>query len=180
MSFLSVLNITNVALAFQRRQGQPDFKSWSEKFNPYPQEVASGFPIDPTRPSQAVASNADADGNRQKRASHSGPLAHRAAWTNSGNNLDDAPKFSIGATDLSMILSLVAARRSNLVSEDHKEKSQNHNVQQKGYGRSNNKDAVPVSSKLRVFLVLLFRLFRFSVACIAINIYRFQAPDTCF
>ncbi|KAG4186098.1 hypothetical protein ERO13_A08G021108v2 [Gossypium hirsutum] len=125
----SVLNIT---------------KSRSEKFNPHPEEVASGFPIGPSRPSQAVASNADADGNCQKRASHSGPLAHRAAWMNSGNNLDDAPKFSTAATDLSMMSSLVAARRSNLVSEDHKEKSQNHNVQQKEYGRSNNKDAVPL------------------------------------
>ncbi|KAK5810608.1 hypothetical protein PVK06_025924 [Gossypium arboreum] len=82
----SVLNIT---------------KSWSEKFNPHPEEVASGFPIGPPGPSQAVASNADADGN-------------------------------------------FAARRSNLVSEDHKEKSQNHNVQQKEYGRSNNKDAIPL------------------------------------
>ncbi|KAG8485017.1 hypothetical protein CXB51_021159 [Gossypium anomalum] len=130
--------------SMQRRQGQPDSKSQSEKFSPHPEEVASVFPIDPSRPSQAVASNADADGNRQKRASHSGPLAHRAAWMNSGNNLDDAPKFSTGATDLSMMSSLVAARRSNLVSEDHKEKSQNHNVQQKEYGRSNNKDAVPL------------------------------------
>ncbi|KAH1108768.1 hypothetical protein J1N35_012536 [Gossypium stocksii] len=134
--------------------------SWSEKFNPHPEEVASGFPIDPPRPSQAVASNGDADGNCQKRASHSGPLAHRAAWMNSGNNLDDAPKFSTATTDLSMMSSLVAARRSNLVSEDHKEKSQNHNVQQKEYGRSNNKDAVALAygskgNKLRYSSLLL-------------------------
>ncbi|KAA3471567.1 putative serine/threonine-protein kinase [Gossypium australe] len=103
-----------LVLSMQRRQGQSDSKSWSEKWE---------------------SSN---------RASHSGSLAHRAAWMNSGNNLDDAPKFSIGATDLSMMSSLVAARKSNLVSEDHKEKSQNHNVQQKEYGRSNNKEAVPL------------------------------------
>ncbi|XVF04226.1 hypothetical protein REPUB_Repub05bG0064100 [Reevesia pubescens] len=159
-----------LVLSMQKRHGQPNSKSRSEKFNPHPEEVASGFPIDPPRPSQAVESNADAQGNHHKRASHSGPLAHRAAWAKSGKNLDDAPKISTGA-DLSMVSGLVAARRSSLMSEDCRERfgsSQSeapkmiarfpgsfkeasesfiqqdpkHNAQQKEDGRSNNKDPV--------------------------------------
>ncbi|OMO55626.1 hypothetical protein CCACVL1_27133 [Corchorus capsularis] len=159
-----------LVLSMQKRQGQSNSKSRSEKFNPHPEEVASGFPIDPPRPSQAVESNADAQGNLHKRACHSGPLAHRAAWAKSGKNLDDAPKVSTGA-DLSMMSGLVAARRSGLISEDRRERSsssqseapkmiarfpgsfkeasesfiqqdQKHSVQQKEDGRSNNKDPV--------------------------------------
>ncbi|XVF78516.1 hypothetical protein PTKIN_Ptkin14bG0140400 [Pterospermum kingtungense] len=111
-----------LVLSMQKRQGQSNSKSRSEKFNPHPEEVASGFPIDPPRPSQAVESNGDAQGNHPKRASHSGPLAHRAAWAKSGKNLDDGPKMSTGA-DLSMMSGLVAARRSSLKSEDRRGKS---------------------------------------------------------
>ena len=106
----------------QKRQGQSNSKSRSEKFNPHPEEVASGFPIDPPRPSQAVEDGSmDTQGPLHKRASHSGPLVHRAAWTKAVKNLDDAPKVSIGA-DLPTMSSLVAARRS-LLSEDRREKS---------------------------------------------------------
>ncbi|KAK8503624.1 hypothetical protein V6N13_009772 [Hibiscus sabdariffa] len=95
--------------------------SRSEKFNPHPKEVASGFPIDPPRPSQVIEPNADAQGNHHKRACHSGPLAHRAAWAKSGKNLDDALKISTRA-DLSMISGSVAPR-SSLTSDDSREKS---------------------------------------------------------
>ncbi|RVW71970.1 hypothetical protein CK203_052570 [Vitis vinifera] len=106
----------------QKRQGQSNSKSRSEKFNPHPEEVASGFPIDPPRPSQAIEDGSiDTQGPLHKRASHSGPLAHRAVWAKAGKNLDDAPKVSTGA-DLSTLSSLVAARRS-LLSEDRREKS---------------------------------------------------------
>ncbi|KAE8713058.1 Cyclin-dependent kinase C-1 [Hibiscus syriacus] len=157
-----------LVLSMQKRQGQPNSKSRSEKFNPHPEEVASGFPIDPPRPSQAVESNADVQGNRHKRASHSGPLAHRASWEKYGKNLDDAQKSSTGA-DLSMMPGLVAAR-SNLISEDPRERTSSsqpeapkvfarfpgsfkeaseafqqdpkHNMQQKEDGRNNIKDPV--------------------------------------
>ena len=90
-------------------------------FNPNQEEVASGFPIDPPRPSQVVE-EASMDSHEQvhKRASHSGPLVHRASWSKTGKNMDEAPKISNGA-DLSTVSSLVAARRSTL-SEDHREK----------------------------------------------------------
>ncbi|KAL5802869.1 hypothetical protein ACOSQ4_031174 [Xanthoceras sorbifolium] len=110
-----------LVLSMQKRQSQSNSKSRSEKFNPHPEEVASGFPIDPPRPSQAVESSADPQGHYPKRASHSGPLAHRAAWAKAGKNPDDAPKISTGS-DLSTMSSLVAARRS-LLSEDRRERS---------------------------------------------------------
>lgn len=83
--------------------------------------MASGFPIDPPRSSQAAESSVDPQGHQHKKASHSGPLARRAAWTKAGRNPDDAPKISTGA-DLSTMSSIVAARRS-LLSEDRRERS---------------------------------------------------------
>ncbi|MFQ6635444.1 hypothetical protein Gotur_011487 [Gossypium turneri] len=159
----------NAELVMSMQKRQSNSKSRSEKFNPHPEEVASGFPIDPPRPSQAIESNADSQGNHPKRASHSGPLAHRAAWAKSGKNLDDAPKISTGA-DLSMMSGLVAPRTS-LASDDCTEKSgfpqskapkmiarfpgsfkessesgiqqdPKNNEQEKEDGRNNNKDPV--------------------------------------
>lgn len=112
-------SITLVCL-FQKRQGQSNSKSRSEKFNPHPEEVASGFPIDPPRPSQAVDAGIDSQGFNHKRASHSGPLAHRA-WAKATKNPEDAPKVSAGV-DLSTMSGLVAARRS-LLSEERRERS---------------------------------------------------------
>ncbi|KAK0600874.1 hypothetical protein LWI29_019066 [Acer saccharum] len=110
-----------LVLSMQKRQNHSNSKSRSEKFNPHPEEVASGFPIDPPRPSQAIESSADRQGHHPKRASHSGPLAHRAAWGKAGKNPDDAPKISTGG-DLPTMSGLVAARRS-LLSEDRRERS---------------------------------------------------------
>ncbi|XAR68331.1 Cyclin-dependent kinase [Bertholletia excelsa] len=110
-----------LASSMQKRQGHSSSKSRSEKFNPNPEEVASGFPIDPPRPSQTIEeANVDPHGHMHKRASHSGPLVHRAAWSKVGKNVDEAPKISTGA-DLATISSLTAAR--SLLSEDRREKS---------------------------------------------------------
>jgi hypothetical protein len=57
--------------------------------------------------------------HHHKRGSHSGPLAHRAAWAKAGKNLDDAAKISTGA-DLSTMSGLVEARR---MSEDRRQRS---------------------------------------------------------
>ncbi|XP_057973042.1 probable serine/threonine-protein kinase At1g54610 [Malania oleifera] len=108
-------------LSMQKRQGQSNSKSRSEMFNPHQEDVASGFPIDPPRQSQAVEElSADRHGHHHKRASHSGPLVHRAAWAKSGKNLDDVSKISSGA-DMSTMSGLVAGR--SLLSEDRREKS---------------------------------------------------------
>ncbi|KAK7272540.1 hypothetical protein RJT34_29198 [Clitoria ternatea] len=159
-----------LVLSMQKRQGQTNSQSRSEKFNPHPEEVASGFPIDPPRPSQAAEVSMDPKVHQHKRASHSGPLTHRAAWAKAGKNHDDAPKISMGG-DLSTISGLVAARRSMLsddrrersgssqadapklisrfpgsfkeASESTTEKDQKHNVHasQKEEGRGSNKDS---------------------------------------
>ncbi|KAA8526828.1 hypothetical protein F0562_008943 [Nyssa sinensis] len=111
-----------LVMSMQKRQAQSNSKSRSEKFNPHQEEIASGFPIDPPRPSQAVEEpSIDPQGHLHKRASHSGPLVHRAAWVKAGKNMDDAPKISTGV-DLSTMSGLVAARRS-LLSEERREKS---------------------------------------------------------
>lgn len=112
-----------LVLSMQKRQGQSSSKSRSEKFNPHQEEVASGFPIDPPRPSQVTEeASVDHQGHHHKRASHSGPLVHRAAWAKAGKIQDDAPKLSTGA-DFSTMSSLVAARRSLLSEERSREKS---------------------------------------------------------
>ncbi|XP_015082247.1 probable serine/threonine-protein kinase At1g54610 isoform X1 [Solanum pennellii] len=110
--------------SMQKRQGQSNPKSRSEMFNSHPEEVASGFPIDPPRPSQVVeeASN-DPHAQLHKRGSHSGPLSHRAAWAKAGKNMDDAQKLSVA--DMSAMSGLVAARRS-MFSEDRPDKSGSH------------------------------------------------------
>uniref|UniRef100_A0A5B6YXR8 Protein kinase domain-containing protein n=1 Tax=Davidia involucrata TaxID=16924 RepID=A0A5B6YXR8_DAVIN len=110
-----------LVLSMQKRQGQSNSKSRSEKFNPHQEEIASGFPIDPPRPSQAVEEPSIDPQHLHKRASHSGPLVHRAAWAKAGKNMDEAPKISTGV-DLSTMSGLVAARRS-LFSEERREKS---------------------------------------------------------
>ncbi|KAK9152771.1 hypothetical protein Sjap_000251 [Stephania japonica] len=111
-----------LVLSMQKRQAQANSKSRSEKFNPHQEEVASGFPIDPPRQSQPVEEmHKDQPGiYNHKRASHSGPLSHRAAWAKSGRNQDDAPKMSTGA-DLSTLSSLVAAR--SLLADGYRERS---------------------------------------------------------
>jgi len=111
----------------QKRQGQNYSQSRSEKFNPHPEDAGSGFPIEPPRPSQAAEANADSQANQHKRASHSGPLTHRAAWAKAGKNQDDAPKISVGG-DLSTMSGLVAARRS-MLSDDRRESSGSSQVE---------------------------------------------------
>ncbi|KAF9590025.1 hypothetical protein IFM89_030175 [Coptis chinensis] len=109
-----------LAISMQKRQSQSNSKSRSELFNPHQEEVASGFPIDPPRQSTVLEeTNRDPQGQYIKRASHSGPLVHRAAWAKAGKNHDDPPKVSTGA-DLSTLSSLVAAR--SLLSDGRREK----------------------------------------------------------
>ncbi|XP_051146548.1 probable serine/threonine-protein kinase At1g54610 isoform X2 [Andrographis paniculata] len=115
--------------SMQKRQSHSNSKSRSEMFSTHPEEVASGFPIDPPRPSQSVEeSNNDPQANVVKRASHSGPLVNRAAWVRAGNgkNTEDGPKnLGMAVADLPTVSGLVAARRS-MLSEERREKSYSH------------------------------------------------------
>ncbi|KAL3636882.1 hypothetical protein CASFOL_019181 [Castilleja foliolosa] len=110
--------------SMQKRHGQPNPKSRSEMFSSHPEEVASGFPIDPPRPSQSVDEpNNDPQGNIPKRASHSGPLVNRAAWAKAGKNAENAPPpKNLAVADLSAMSGLVAARRSMLSEEYNRDK----------------------------------------------------------
>lgn len=109
-----------LGLPFQKRQLQSNSKSRSEKFNPHPEEVASGFPIDPPRPSQAAETSINSQGPPHKRASHSGPLTSQGAWAKDGKMLDD--KISSGA-QYQVISGVVMGR--GLPSDDRKEHSVN-------------------------------------------------------
>ncbi|KAL6205736.1 hypothetical protein ACLB2K_022989 [Fragaria x ananassa] len=123
-----------LVMSMQKRKDQSNSKSRSEKFNPHPEEVASGFPIDPPRPSHAVELSIESHVHNPKRASHSGPLSHRAAWAKSMKNPDDAPKISNGA-DLSGMSGLVAARRSMLTEERRKRSNSSQMDVPKAIGR---------------------------------------------
>ncbi|KAM7498697.1 hypothetical protein LguiA_023111 [Lonicera macranthoides] len=105
-----------LVLSMQKRQVQSS--SQSEKFNPHHEEAASSFLIDPPRPS-SQASDEVSNYQLHKRASHSGPLTHRGAWSKVSKNREDAIKISTGA-DLSTMSGLVTARRS-LLSEDRRD-----------------------------------------------------------
>ncbi|KAK9048329.1 hypothetical protein SSX86_032708 [Deinandra increscens subsp. villosa] len=108
-----------LASSLQKRQGQS--YSRSEKFNPQHEDSASGFPIDPPRPSQAMEE--DQANNLHKRASHSGPLVQRAAWSKVGKKVE-----SNGA-DLSAMSGLVAARKS-MMYEDRRDRDKTGTSQQ--------------------------------------------------
>lgn len=63
----------------------------------------------------------DSQVRHPKKASHSGPLAQRAAWAKANRNPDEPPKISTG-TETFATSGLVAARRS-MLAEDCREKS---------------------------------------------------------
>ncbi|CAN6932995.1 unnamed protein product [Brassica oleracea var. botrytis] len=143
--------------SMQKRQSQANNRSRSEKFNPHPEEVASGFPIDPPRTSsQAFEPNRESQGNiivPHKRASHSGPLTRRSASAKGGkrNYQDPSQKVSsIAAADYSAMPGFVATRTSESQQEtcrgmsrlpgSFKETSEEANQEENG--RRNKQDSV--------------------------------------
>lgn len=110
-----------LALSLQKRQAQVNSKSRSEKFNPHPEEVASGFRIEPPRPAPVLEATEDSHshGPYPHRSSHSGPLVNRSQWKARKN--DDGSQNVSSVADLSALSGLVAARR-NHTSEDGSEK----------------------------------------------------------
>ncbi|GFZ05660.1 protein kinase superfamily protein [Actinidia rufa] len=103
--------------SMQRRHGSSNPQSRSEVFNPYQDEAASGFPIDPPRRTQAVKDGGkDSNVQNPRRASHSGPLV--PGWTKTGKKYEDISIISTRA-DLSTLSGLVATRT---LSEDCRDK----------------------------------------------------------
>ncbi|KAH0913939.1 hypothetical protein HID58_028385 [Brassica napus] len=123
--------------SMQKRQSQSSTnRSRSEKFNPHPEEVASGFPIDPPRPSsQAFEPNRESQGNivlpPHKRASHSGPLTRRSASAKGRRTYQDPQKVS---------LQQETCRGMTRLPGSFKEVSEEANQEENG--RSNKKDPI--------------------------------------
>lgn len=109
-----------LAMSMQRRQGRPNSKSRSEMFNSK-EEAASGFRIEPPRPSQPSKETSKdvLEQHPPMRESFSGPLIPGPGWTKAGKKYDDISIISSRA-DLSTLSGLVASR--TLLSEDHRDK----------------------------------------------------------
>lgn len=136
--------------SMQKRQSQAsNNRSRSEKFNPHPEEVASGFPIDPPRSSsQAFEPNRESQGNimvPHKRASHSGPLTRRSASAKGRRNYQDPSQ------KVSSIAGFTATRTTGASQQEtfrgmsrlpgsFKEASEEANQEENG--RSNKKDPI--------------------------------------
>ncbi|KAK2976314.1 hypothetical protein RJ640_029218 [Escallonia rubra] len=115
--------------SMQRRQGHSNPKSQSELFNPHRQEAASGFLIDPPRPTKAIKEvDKDFQEHPSNRVSHSGPLVQGVGWTKAAKKYDDmsvAKKYDdmsvvSSRADLSTHSGLVASR--TLMSEEYRDK----------------------------------------------------------
>ncbi|CAH8382531.1 unnamed protein product [Eruca vesicaria subsp. sativa] len=140
--------------SMQKRQSQANNRSRSEKFNPHPEEVASGFPIDPPRSSsQAFEPNRESQGNMiplHKRASHSGPLTRRSASAKGRRNYQDPQKVSSIAADYSAMPGFAATRTGASQQETFRGMSRlpgsfketSEEASQEENGRSNKKDPI--------------------------------------
>lgn len=108
--YTSILSIKYFILS--QRRGRSNPKTRSELFNPHKDEVASGFPIDPPKPTQALKEVIkDQMEHPPSRASYSGPLVPGVRWTNTGKKYDDISIVS-ARTNLSSLSGLVASRTS--------------------------------------------------------------------
>uniref|UniRef100_A0A1D1XQR9 [RNA-polymerase]-subunit kinase n=1 Tax=Anthurium amnicola TaxID=1678845 RepID=A0A1D1XQR9_9ARAE len=103
-----------LALSIQKRQGQPNSKSRSEKFSTQHEDVASGFPIEP-RPGPVVEAAEDSQSHFPNRASYSGPLVHRDQWAKARKD-DETPK-ALAVTNLSALAGIMEARRKASVND---------------------------------------------------------------
>ncbi|CAA6665712.1 unnamed protein product [Spirodela intermedia] len=85
-----------LAASIQKRQGQPQSKSRSEKFGSQHEDVASGFPIEPPRQGSVLEAAEESRTRFPNRASYSGPLVHRDQWAK-GRKDSETPKASMAA-----------------------------------------------------------------------------------
>uniref|UniRef100_A0A6I9QWB2 [RNA-polymerase]-subunit kinase n=1 Tax=Elaeis guineensis var. tenera TaxID=51953 RepID=A0A6I9QWB2_ELAGV len=105
-----------LASSLQKKQSQSNIKSRSEKFNPRQEEVVSGFPIEPPRPTPVLEVTEDSQSHFSNRSSHSGPLVHQSQRSKARKNEDDIRKATATA-NISDSSGLVAGSR-NLLSDD--------------------------------------------------------------
>ncbi|WOL02061.1 putative serine/threonine-protein kinase [Canna indica] len=108
-----------LASSMQKRQGQANSRSRSEKFNSLQEEVASGFPIEPPRVAPVLEVSEEPHNQLSNRSFHSGPLVHRSQLSKAWKNEENLPKVSAAAD--SGLPGLATARRKVLsddVTED--------------------------------------------------------------
>lgn len=99
----------------QKRQGQLQSKSRSEKFSSQHEDVASGFPMEPPRQGSVLEAAEDPRSRFPNRASYSGPLVHRDQWAKSRKD-SETPKASMAA-NLSSLEGLMETRRNASMNE---------------------------------------------------------------
>ncbi|KAK8936379.1 putative serine/threonine-protein kinase [Platanthera zijinensis] len=115
-----------LSVSIKKWQGQGNSKSRSEKFNPNQEEIASGFPIEPPRPTPVLDAAEVSQAHCSHRSSHSGPLVNRGQWVRPRKNDNDAQKLS--TANLSELSSLVAARRKAFMDGGERNHSQLESV----------------------------------------------------
>ncbi|CAA7402465.1 unnamed protein product [Spirodela intermedia] len=104
-----------LAASIQKRQGQPQSKSRSEKFGSQHEDVASGFPIEPPRQGSVLEAAEESRTRFPNRASYSGPLVHRDQWAK-GRKDSETPKATMAA-NLSSLEGLMETRRNASLNE---------------------------------------------------------------
>uniref|UniRef100_A0A0D9UY00 [RNA-polymerase]-subunit kinase n=1 Tax=Leersia perrieri TaxID=77586 RepID=A0A0D9UY00_9ORYZ len=105
-----------LASSLQKRQNQINTKSRSEMFNPSKEDSASGFPIEPPRPTHAVESSQDSQRVYSTRTFHSGPLVNQNNPSKAGRSENGELHLS-GVTNASNFR-VVVSTRSNLRSDN--------------------------------------------------------------
>ncbi|XP_028553542.1 probable serine/threonine-protein kinase At1g54610 [Dendrobium catenatum] len=116
-----------LSVSVKKWKNQGNSISRSEKFNPHQEEVASGFPIEPPRPTRNLEATELSHGHYSQKSSHSGPLVNRGQWATARKNDDAALKLS-SAANLSSLSGLVAARRNAFLDASERNSSQLENT----------------------------------------------------
>lgn len=100
---------------FQKRQNQVNAKSRSEMFNPSKEDSASGFPIEPPRPTHPAESSQDSQ-RVYTRTFHSGPLVNQNKPSKAGRSENGDIHLSgvANASDFRVVVST----RSNISSDN--------------------------------------------------------------
>ncbi|KAI0522540.1 hypothetical protein KFK09_004920 [Dendrobium nobile] len=116
-----------LSVSVKKWKNQGNSISRSEKFNPHQEEVASGFPIEPPRPTRNLEATEFSHGHYSQKSSHSGPLVNRGQWATARKNDDASLKLS-SAANLSSLSGLVAARRNAFLDVSERNSSQLENT----------------------------------------------------
>lgn len=115
-----------LSVSIKKWKGQANSMSRSEKFNPNQEEVASGFPLEPPRPTPLLDVVEVSRGHFTHRSSHSGPLVNRVQWARSRKSDNEALKVS--SPNPPELSGLVAARRNAFIDGYERNNSQLESV----------------------------------------------------